>query len=344
MKLSWTEYRLELKKPFGIAGNSRTFTPVVFVRVEHEGVSGYGEASLPPYLPETPETVINFLKHLDLASQPFDANVIRQYIHSFPANNAAKAAVEIALLDLFSRHASRPAFKYLCRPSITPFNTYTIGIGELSDIKEKVQDAPDFHIIKVKLGCENDKAIINEIRKHTSKPLCVDVNQGWRTKEDALSMIEWLAGQDVILVEQPLLKTDIAGHAWLKERSPLPIYADESFQDINDLEKISHAFSGINIKLMKCGGPWKAIEIIEKADEKQLKVLIGSMNESSCANMAAAHISGGVDYSDLDGPFLINNNPFVDPVMADGRIILADKPGLGLEFTEAFINFPERFR
>lgn len=342
MKLDWLEYDLQLKKPFGIAGNSRTFTPVVFVRLEKDGIAGYGEASLPPYLPETVQSVIAFLKQIDarrLEQATFDDAV--EYLHSYPGNPSAKAALEIALADFHAKASGVPAYKLLHSGGTIPLNTFTIGLGELREIKEKLDDAESFRIIKVKLGSSRDKEIIREIRKHTDRPLCVDVNQGWPDREYALEMINWLYDQHVLLVEQPMMKEDISGHAWLSERSLIPVYADESFQNIKDLGKMKNAFSGINIKLMKCGGPVQASRIAEEARSSGLKILIGSMNESSCANLAAAHVADKADFTDLDGPFLISNNPFKDPVMQDGCIILSSLPGLGLEFTEAFRNFPK---
>lgn len=344
MELSCYEYDLQLRKAFGIAGNSRMSTPVVFVRLEEDGVAGYGEASLPPYLEETRESVIQFLRTLDLSRLGIpDAAKIRSLLHRKPGNYAAKAAVEIALLDLLSKQKAQPAFGYLGLSRETPLNTYTIGIGPLDQVKSKLTDAEVFHVIKVKLGASNDKQIIEEVRKHTSLPLCIDVNQGWSTKEHALDMCHWLAERNVLLIEQPLHKSDLEGHQWLKSRSPLPLYADESFQNISDLDAVIDSFHGINIKLMKCGGPWRALEIVHVVREAGLKILLGSMNESSCANMAAAHLSSLADFTDLDGPFLINNNPFKDPEMQLGRMVLTEKPGLGIEFRESFFNFQERF-
>jgi L-Ala-D/L-Glu epimerase len=344
MKLTWLPYSLQLKKPFGIATSTRTSTPVVFVMLEDDSLYGIGEASLPPYLQETQESVINFLQSIDMSSMKGrDHSQILEQLHQKPGNNAAKAAFEIALLDLVSKRNNVPAFEFLGLKNSLPHNTYTIGIGPLEEIPEKLEDATQFERIKVKLGSDHDKEIINEIRKYTEKPLCIDANQGWTDKNTALEMIKWLSDQNTLLIEQPLAKADLAGHAWLSERSPLPIYADESLQGIEDLDKVRNCFSGINIKLMKCGGPWQAVQLISAAKRSGLHVLLGSMNESSCANIAAAHLSSEADLTDLDGPFLINNNPFTDPKMDNGRIILNSESGLGLEFSKGFANFPERF-
>ncbi len=200
--------------------------------------------------------------------------------------------------------------------------TFTIGMGDKKSLHQKVEEAKDFSILKVKLGGENDKEIISSIREVTNKPLCVDVNQGWKDKQFALDMIHWLHEQNIIFVEQPLPKNNFDDSLWLHEKSPLPLIADEAVQVPEDVVKIKDAFDGVNMKLMKCGGISEGIKLIAEARKHNLKVLIGSMSESGCAIAAAASLSSLADYTDLDGPLLTKNNPFDIVRYVDGSVHL----------------------
>ena len=333
--LRFKPYTLQLKYPFGIAGNTRTTTPIVLTELEYDGVIGYGEASLPPYLGETQESVQLFLSQLSLNHfSPFEPKEILIYVNNLlPGNTAAKASVDIALHDLFGKLNTIPCYKMFgANPALMPKTSITIGIDTEEVIAKKVNETIGFDILKVKLGSADDKKIINAIRKVTNKALSVDVNQGWKDKHFALEMIHWLNEQNVLFVEQPMPKEMLNEISWLRERSPLPIIADESIQRLSDLDNIKNAYHGINIKLMKCAGMYEAKQLIDKARENNLKILIGCMNESSCANMAAAQLAPLADWVDLDGPFLINNNPFKDPEIRDGKIVLSELSGIGLEF------------
>ena len=332
--LRFKPYTLQLKYPFGIAGNTRTTTPIVLTEIEYDGVIGYGEASLPPYLGETQESVQLFLSQLSLNHfSPFEPKEILIYVNNLlSGNTAAKASVDIALHDLFGKLNNTPCYKMFgANPSLMPKTSITIGIDTEEVIAKKVNETAGFDILKVKLGSADDKKTINSIRKVTNKTLSVDVNQGWKDKHFALEMIHWLNEQNVLFVEQPMPKEMLNEISWLTERSPLPVIADESIQRLSDLDNIKNGYHGINIKLMKCTGMFEASRLIEKAREYKLKILIGCMNESSCANMAAAQLAPLADWVDLDGPFLINNNPFKDPEIRDGKIVLTKLPGIGLE-------------
>ena len=195
---------------------------------------------------------------------------------------------------------------------------------------EKVAEAESFKILKVKLNGENDKNIISEIRNITNKPIVVDVNQGWKNKYLALEMIFWLKDNNVLFVEQPMPKNNLDAAAWLFERSPLPIFADESIQRYEDMDAVKDCFHGINIKLMKCTGMQEAYKMIKKARELKLQLLIGCMSETSCAVSAAAQLSPLVDFADLDGPLLIANDLFKGIKFLDGKITLNELPGIGL--------------
>jgi L-alanine-DL-glutamate epimerase-like enolase superfamily enzyme len=199
-------------------------------------------------------------------------------------------------------------------------------------IIKKVKEAEGFKVIKVKLGRDSDKELINTIRSVTDVPLYVDANQGWTDLQQSLDMTYWLHEQGVQLIEQPMLKTDPDSNAWLTERSPIPIIGDEAVQRFEDVEKAKGVYTGINIKLMKSAGLYEAKRMIDKARELDLKIMIGCMTETSCAALAGLSIAPQSDWVDLDGPFLVSNNPYVMPVFSDGKYVLNDDAGLGLRF------------
>ena len=198
-------------------------------------------------------------------------------------------------------------------------------------IEKKVKEAVDFNILKVKLGKDSDKEIIETIREITNVPISVDVNQGWKSKEFALEMVNYLNERNVLLVEQPLPKNQIDETAWLTENSPLPIIADESVQRLSDIIKVKGVFSGINIKLMKCTGMREAYKMINHAKALNLKIMMGCMTETSCGISAASHLSPLADWVDLDGALLIKNDIFKGAKLTNGRIIPSILPGIGVE-------------
>lgn len=333
MKLSYSFYSLQLIHPFGIAGNTRTHTPIVLVKLAYENFVGYGEASLPPYLKETQETVISFLRKVDLSlfKNPLDIISILTYVDSIEKENtAAKAALDIALHDLIGKILQQPWHQlYHADLRKMPATSITIGIDSIDVVKTKTREAANFDVLKVKLGSRQDKAIIEAIRSVSTKPISVDVNQGWKDKYEALEHIEWLATQNTLFVEQPMPKDRLDEIAWLRENSPLPIIADESIQRFSDIDSVKDLYHGINIKLMKCTGMYEAYQMIKYARALDLKILIGCMNESSCANLAAAQLASFVDWVDLDGPFMISNNPFDDPTLENGKLALTNDFGIG---------------
>jgi L-alanine-DL-glutamate epimerase-like enolase superfamily enzyme len=216
-------------------------------------------------------------------------------------------------------------------PAKMPATSFTIGIDTPEVIIQKVKENPDCKIIKVKLGRDSDKELIKTIRSVTDLPLFVDANQGWTDPQQSLDLCHWLHEQGVLLIEQPMLKTDIDGNAWLTERSPIPIIGDEAVQRLPDVEKAKGVYHGINIKLMKSAGIYEAHRMIVKARELGLKLMIGCMSETSCATLAGIALAPQCDWADLDGPFLTSNNPYKMPEFRDGKWVLGDKAGLGLE-------------
>ena len=335
LKLRFKSYELQLKHRFTLAGSSRTTTPGVLVEVEYDGVVGYGEASMPPYLGENHESVEKFLSLLNMEqfNDPFQTEAILAYVDFVALGNcAAKASVDIALYDLVGKLKGLPCHQiWELDPSKTPDTSFTIGIDDEKTVRQKVKEAAQFKMLKVKLGRSNDLEMIKTIRSETNVPLSVDVNQGWTDKQLALDKIYWLQEQGVVFVEQPMPKKVMDDMAWLTENSPLPTFADEAVQRLTDVPRLKGVYSGINIKLMKCTGLAEARQMIELARLLDMKVLLGCTTETSCAVSAAAQLSPLADFADLDGNLLITNDPFEGMQVTDGKIVLNDWPGIGVK-------------
>ena len=334
MKFSFKPFTLELKHVFTIATSSRSTTPVMLTQIEYDGVIGYGEASMPPYLGESHKTASEFLNKVDLAQfdDPFQIEDILEYVNNIDKKNpAAKASVDIALYDLVGKLLGKPWYKiWGYDKSKTLDTSFTIGIDTPEVVIEKVKEAAPYKILKVKLGRDTDKQMIETIRSVTDKPLVVDVNQGWKDKEFALDMINWLNERGVKFVEQPMPKTQIDDMAWLTENSPLPTFADEALQRIPDVIKAHGVYSGINIKLMKCTGLREAHKMVNLAKSLDMQIMLGCMTETSCAISAMSQLAPMADWADLDGNLLISNDPFEGTTVVDGKVTLTDAPGIGL--------------
>ena len=335
MQLTYQPFELLLKHTFTIARFSRTSTPLMLVKVEHEGYIGHGEASMVPYMGESHQTAADFLNKVDASRfyYPFNFAEIISYLDSItPGQPAVKAAMDIALHDLDGKLQGKPCWQLQgSNPAQMPVTSFTIGIDTKEIILQKVKEAAGLKVIKVKLGRDSDKELIQTIRSVTDIPLYVDANQGWTDRKQSLDLIYWLHEQGVELIEQPMLKTDIDGNAWITEHSPIPIIGDEAVQRLPDVAKAAGVYHGINIKLMKSAGMYEAQQMINKAKELNLKILIGCMSETSCATLAAAALAPQCDWADLDGPFLTSNNPYPMPDFADGKWVLSNEPGLGLK-------------
>lgn len=336
LKLSFYPYELQLRHTFTVSSYSRKTTPGVQVCIEYEGFTGYGEASMPPYLGQSVETVTAFLSKVDLQQfrDPFQLEAILAYIDSLsPGDGAAKAAVDIALHDLVGKLIGLPWWRiWGLDAAKAPDTTFTIGIDTPDVVREKTREcAGRFNILKVKVGLDNDKEMIRTIREVTDLPLAVDANQGWKDRELALEEIHWLKENGVVMVEQPMAKERLEDNAWITERSPLPIFADEAIQRLADIPSIKGAYHGINIKLMKCTGMREAWKMLNYARAEGMKVMVGCMTETSCAVSAAAQLSPAVDFADLDGNLLITNDLYKGMKVIGGKITLSDLPGIGLE-------------
>ncbi len=335
MKLSFRPYELKLAHVFTVSSYSRTSTPGIQLQIEYEGVTGYGEASMPQYLGQSVESVSRFLERVDLSRfpDPFQLEDILAYVDSLsPGDTAAKAAVDIALHDLVGKLLGAPWYRiWGLNPAKAPNTTFTIGIDTPEVVRVKTRECADrFRILKVKVGLDNDKEMIRTIREITDLPIAVDANQGWKDRAQALEEIFWLKEHGVVMVEQPMAKERLDDNAWITERSPLPVFADEAVQRLADIPGIKGAYHGINIKLMKCTGMREAWKMANYAKAEGMRVMVGCMTETSCAVSAAAQLSPLADFADLDGNLLITNDLFDGMQVLDGKITLPDRPGIGV--------------
>lgn len=334
MTLTFKPFTIQLKHVFTIATSSRTTTPDVLTEIEYDGVIGYGEASMPPYLGESQESCAAFLSKVDLSkySNPFELETILADVDAIaPGNPAAKAAVDIALHDLVGKLMKQPWVNiWGFDAAKAPYTTFTIGIDTPDVVRQRTKEAGEFKLLKVKLGRDNDHEMIETIRSVTDRPLTADANQGWTDRQKALDELHWLKAHNVLFVEQPFAKeTPLSDFGWLTERSPLPIMADESCQRLADIKRLQGSFSGINIKLMKATGMREAHKMAILARSLGMKVMLGCMTETSCGISAASHLSPVVDWADLDGALLIGNDPFTGTTVVDGKVTISTAPGIG---------------
>lgn len=333
--LSTTIRKLELADPWTISRNSSRCKENVFVRLEKDGIVAYGEAA--PNV-RYGETALLTEQKIQQAASLFCAEDLSNYENTgrlidrtVTGQNCARAALDIALMDWAAKHAGLPLYALLGLDAAElPVTSYSIGIDEPDVLRQKVLRAVDYPILKIKVGTENDRAIIEAVRSVTDKPIRVDANEGWKDKDTAARRIEWLQSQRVEFIEQPMPAHMLEETAWLRQRVSLPMIADEAVITAADIPALAHAYDGINIKLMKAGGVRQALRMIRAARAVGLKVMLGCMIESSVAITAAAHLCPLVDWADLDGNLLLKDDPFSGVTVSGGRLVLNNMPGIGV--------------
>ncbi|ERJ58645.1 dipeptide epimerase [Sphingobacterium paucimobilis] len=336
IKLTYKPYDVQLKHVFRISRGERKSAPVMLTKLSYEGVDGYGEGSMPPLYGESLETAQAFYAKVDLSQfdNPFDTETILSYVNSIaPGNQAAKTALDIALHDLIGKLLNLPVHSLFGLPTVSQYTSMTIGIDEPAVMAKRALDYKNFKYLKIKLGTDRDKELIQAIREVSDQPFFIDANQGWNNREQALEFIHWLQEQNTIFIEQPMLKEDKAGNAWLTERSPLPIIGDEGFQRLADLKEVSSIYHGINIKLMKSTGLREGYKMAVTAKALGMKVMLGCMTETSCAISAAAQLTALADWIDLDGNLDVTNDPYSGVKVEQGLLRLSAVPGIGLTQT-----------
>ncbi len=334
MKLSWKQYDLKLKHTFRISRSARDTAPVIIIEFEHDGIVGYGEASPSKRYGESPETIVSFFQRINLSrfENPFLLDEILTYADSIEhGNTSAKCAVDLALHDWIGKKLGVPLYQlWGLNPKKTAKCSFTIAIDSKEVVEQKVREAEEFPILKIKLGLDNDEEMINTIRKITDKVLYVDANEGWKDRNLALERLKWLKDQNVEFVEQPMPSEQFDDLKWLRDKSELPLIADESVLRLNEIPRLAEAFDGINIKLMKCTGLREAMRMINTAKALNMKIMMGCMIETAVGISAGAHLSPLLDYADLDGNVLISNDPFDGVRNIRGELTLNNKPGLGV--------------
>ena len=321
---------LRLRHVFRIArGGSATRTNVL-LEAEEDGHVGRGEAAPILRYGQNPETAGRAIEAMAGRLGDPRAYAIAAGRAAVKGEAAAEAALDMALHDLAGQRLGVPLYELLgLDPTATPQTSFTIGLDTPDIVVQKVREASDYPILKVKMGSDDDREVLTAVRDTTDRPIRVDANEGWSPAE-ALSRLEWLHSLGVELVEQPLPAAMIAETRELRRNSPLPFYADESVHRAADIPPLAGAFDGINIKLMKCGGLGEALRMIAVARAHGMKVMLGCMIESSIAITAAAHLSPLVDIADLDGNLLLDHDPYVGARVVGGKLILPDGPGLGV--------------
>ncbi|HHY87246.1 MAG TPA: dipeptide epimerase [Verrucomicrobia bacterium] len=332
--LTFQRVELQLRDPWQLARTRKAqVCTVIIVRLQFEdGITGLGEAAPVARYNESCESVESFLNRLDLSGLTLkDPDASLERIASLKGSPAAKCAISTALLDAVGKVRGKPLYTLLDLPFENGRyrTSFTLGIDNETKIRAKTRAAEPFPVLKMKVGTAADKQHFQALRSVApNKPVRLDANEGWSDKEHALAMIEYFAGMDNIqFVEQPLPATaPIQDWVWLKQRSPLPIFGDESYHTAADAERAAECFDGVNVKLAKTGGVAEALAALRAAKRLGLKTMLGCMIETSVAISAAAHLAELCDYLDLDGNLLITNDPFVGVTADKGVLSFADAP------------------
>jgi L-alanine-DL-glutamate epimerase-like enolase superfamily enzyme len=340
MKVSYKAFNLPFRYPFTISKGTKTHQPSLIVQLEHRGVVGYGEAPAITYYNIPVEKMIADLEAKKIFVEKFaftDPERYWHYLHHlYPQNNFLVCALDIAAWDLYGKIRQQPLYKlWDLDPQKAPHTDYTIGIDTIEKMVEKMKEMP-WPIYKIKLGTDQDIAIVTALRKHTDAILRVDANAAW-TVDEALEKLPALKDLGVEFVEQPLAKDDWEGMKRLYEQSPLPLIADESCVIEADVQKCQGHFHGINIKLTKCSGITPARRMIANARSLNMKVMVGSMNESTVGSAAIAHLNPLLDYVDMDGPLLLAEDIATGLQFDFGKVSYSEEPGLGIKITDRSI-------
>ena len=337
MKLTHETIAVHTKHAFTIARGGASEWRVVTVRItDSDGCSGWGEAAPSRFYGETADTVpaalAQFAPVLERAD-PWSLEAIEaELARVLRFNGSARSAVSAALHDLAAKRLGVPLYRmWGLDPDRAPRSSFTIGIGDEAELRQKVREAKGYPILKVKLGTDRDEEIVRVIREEApDKVLRVDANAAWNVKQ-ALNTIERLVDYEIEFVEQPLPPHDVEGLRFVRDRSPLPIIADESCLVATDIPRLAGAVDGINIKLAKCGGLREAHKMVATARAHGMLVMMGCMIETSLGISAAAQLSPLLDYADLDGAALLADDPFRGASIEGGTITIPTGPGLGVE-------------
>jgi L-alanine-DL-glutamate epimerase-like enolase superfamily enzyme len=339
MKLAYYPYNLKFRHPFTISKGTKTHQPTLIVELEHFGIKGYGEAPAITYYNITVEKMIEDLEKKKGMIEKFaftEPDRYWHYLHHLlPQNPFLVCALDIAAWDLFAKMQNKKLYE-LWKGDISknPLTDYTIGIDSIDKMVSKLKEKP-WPIYKIKVGTADDIGIVKALRENTSASLRVDANAGWDL-DTALKLIPQLKDLGVEYVEQPLAKDNWEGMKTLYKESSLPLFADEACVFEQDVEKCKDHFHGINIKLTKCSGLTPALRMIKKARELDLEIMLGCMNETTVGSAAMAHLLPFIDYVDMDGPLLLEEDVATGIGYDQGKIIYSNDPGLGINYCGLF--------
>jgi L-Ala-D/L-Glu epimerase len=327
--------RLKTKHTWTTTMSSSDYRDVLYLRWISGGITGHGEGAPIVRYKESASTAAQAIRSITqmlVASDPWKYRKILQEVFAkLPGEWAAKSAIDIALHDWIGQKLGTPLYKYFgLDPADAPVTTFSIGIDTPEVTKQKVQEADPYPVLKIKVGLDKDESTLEAIRSVTKKPLRLDANEGFKSKEEAVRKINWLESMGAQFIEQPLPAHMLEEQKWVRSKVHIPILADEACLRAEDIPKIADAYDGIVIKLDKTGGMLGAMRAIETARAHKLKTMLGCMVSSSVTITAAAHLSPLVDFADLDGNLLIANDPFVGVTVEQGKLVLPDRPGLGL--------------
>lgn len=328
--------RLKLRHTWTTTMSSSEFRDTLHLRYNRDGVTGFGEGA--PIIRYKEDAVggqkaLEGIRDLLESENPwhfekFMAEVNRR----MPGQHAAKAALDIALMDWLGKKLGIPLYRYFGLDAAdAPVTTFSIGMDKPEVVRAKVKEAEQFPVLKIKVGLASDEEMIESVRSATKKPLRVDANEGWTNKEEAVRKINWLETQGVEFIEQPMPAHMFEEIKWVRGKVHMPIIADEACTEAAAIPKLREAYDGVNVKLDKAGGIMEAYRWIQIAKALGMKTMLGCMISSSCSCTAAAHLSPLVDYADLDGNMLIANDPWIGLGVKEGKLVLPDGPGLGLK-------------
>jgi len=341
VKLSWRVVTVRTAHAFVIARGGSTEHRLVHVRLtDSDGVDGWGEAAPNRFYGETVESALGALERLrPVVEHHGEASLEALEVEMHAAlrmNGSVKSAISAAAHDLVGRHLGVPVYRlWGLDPDRAPLSSFTIGIASTTDeLERRVREAAAYPVLKVKVGAGNDVAVVRAVRSAApDKVLRVDANAAWDPKQSVRAVAE-LAELGVEFVEQPVAAHDIDGLRFVRERSTIPIIADESCVVATDIPRLAGAVDGINIKLSKCGGLRQALQMIATARSHGMRVMAGCMIESSLGITAAAHFAALLDYADLDGAALLADDPCRGATIDGGTISVPSVPGLGVTIRE----------
>jgi L-alanine-DL-glutamate epimerase-like enolase superfamily enzyme len=327
--------RLQLRHTWTTTMSSSAYRDTLYATYTRDGITGYGEgAGIVRYQQDAlgGQKALAPLHDLITAADPFQFDkLLKELDRRLPGQRAALAAVDLALMDWVTKKLGIPLYRHFgLDPQDTAITNMSIGIDTPEITRAKVKEADAFPFLKVKVGLATDEATLEAVRSVTKKPIRVDANEGWTSKEEAVRKINWLETQGVELIEQPLPAHMVEETRWVRARVHMPIFADEACHSASDVPKLREAFDGIVVKLDKSGGLNEALRTIQVTRAMGMKVMLGCMVSSSVSVTAAAHLTPLVDFADLDGNLLIGNDPFTGVQVAKGKLVLSQAPGLGL--------------